>query len=512
MMDMTLRQMIGQKTILGFHGLEMPQDFIDFIREYQIGNVILFQRNIQSAQQLRKLCQQIREVITDACGYPPFIVIDQEGGMVSRIPADAVNVPSAMALGATGDPENGFRAAQITARQLRGLGPNFTMAPVLDVNTNGDNPVIGARSYGDDPMKVAQFGEAVVRGYDGSGIFCCGKHFPGHGDTSVDSHVGLPCIEKTAEELEQSELIPFRRAIEAGIPAIMSSHILFPNIEKERIPGTMSRKIITGLLKEKLGFRGLIFTDCLEMQAIQKYYGTARGMAEAFRAGVDLAEISSTFTLEQEAVRYVNDEAERGAFDLEEFRESAEKILAMKKQLAAYPVDAQLCNRPEDRHLSAEMARQAISCYSGTAFQVTDRTFYCGCADYRTTEAANRIACVEPFAEYMQQHMGGGAMVTGKNPEDAEIMAAAAQAQNWDNIVLAVCNAHLHPGQIRLANALAELGKPMMVVTTRNPYDLPKLPKCSCLISAFDYTEDSFQALTEVFRGGEMTGKIPVKL
>ena len=305
-MELTIRQMIGQKTILGFHGPDLPEDFEAFIREYQVGNVILFQRNVQSADQLYTLCQKIRRVILEATGFPPFIVIDQEGGLVSRIPPDAVNVPSAMALGATGNPENAFEAAKITARQLRGLGPNFTMAPVLDVNSNADNPVIGVRSYGDDPRLVAVFGEAAVRGYEDSGVLCCGKHFPGHGDTSVDSHVGLPCVDKTVEELEKMELIPFRRAIEAGIPAIMSTHILFPKIEPDKVPGTMSRKIITGLLKERLGFQGLVFTDCLEMNAIQKFYGTAKGMVEAFRAGVDLAEISSTFSLECDAVRYAN--------------------------------------------------------------------------------------------------------------------------------------------------------------------------------------------------------------
>lgn len=504
--------MLGQKIILGFHGLEMPEDFKSFIREYQIGNVILFQRNVQSAAQLRKLCTEIREVILDACGYLPFIVIDQEGGMVSRIPDDAVNIPSAMALGATEDPANGKCAAEITARQLRGLGPNFTMAPVLDVNTNAGNPVIGARSYGDDPEKVAQFGEAVVRGYADSGIYCCGKHFPGHGDTSVDSHIGLPCVEKTVEELEQTELIPFRRAIEAGIPAIMSSHILFPKIESRKIPGTMSRKMITGLLKERLGFRGLVFSDCLEMQAIQKYYGTSEGMAEAFKAGIDLAEISSTFSLEQDAVRYVNEAAERGEFDLEEMEASAEKIIAYKKKLENDPMIPELCNRTEDRAASSQMARQAVSCYSGTPFEVTERTFFCGCADYRTTEAANQIACVAPFAEYMQQRIGGAAFVTEKDPQAEQIQKTVSEAEKWDRIVFATCNAHLFRGQLELAEALAGLGKPMMIVATRNPYDLPLLPQCQCLISAFDYTADSFDALIEVFRGGKMNGKIPVKL
>lgn len=511
-MKMTVRQMLGQKIVLGFHGLELHEDFVRFIREYQIGNVILFQRNVESADQLRRLCGQIRQVILEATGCLPFIIIDQEGGMVSRIPPDAVNVPSAMALGATGDSENTLLAAQITARQLRGLGPNFSMAPVLDVNTNANNPVIGIRSFGDDPEKVAQHGEAVVRGYADSGVLCCGKHFPGHGDTAVDSHLGLPKVDKSLEELEEAELIPFRRAIDAGIPAIMSSHILFPQIEPENVPGTMSRRIITGLLKEKLGFRGLVLTDCLEMNAIQKFYGTSQGMLAAFQAGVDLAEISSTFSLECDAVRYVNEKAEKGELDLEEVRTSVEKILYYKAMLAQYPLDEIQCNQPQDRTAAASLAEKAITCFDGTPFAVNERTFFCGCADYRTTEAANKIACVDPFPTYMSRAFHAQGMVSPKDPDEAQIAAVVKEAEKWDSIVLSTCNAHLFPGQLALARALQKIGKPMMIAVLRNPYDLPRLPECACRLAVFDYTQDSFQALEQVFRGGPVTGQMPVKL
>ena len=346
-MEMTVRQMLGQKLIFGFHGTELSEEFITLIREYKIGNVIIFLRNVKSAEQLRKLCAQVQEVIQAETGYPAFIVIDQEGGMVSRLPTDAVNVPGAMAISATDDAENARTAAEITIRQLRGLGVNFNMAPVLDVNTNPANPVIGVRSTGDDPERVARFGEAAVRAYENTGVYCCGKHFPGHGDTNVDSHLGLPRIEKTIEELEQAELIPFRRCIEAGIPAIMSSHILFLNIEKENIPGTMSRTIITDLLKKRLGFKGLVFSDCLEMAAIQKYYGTANGTVAAIKAGIDLAEISSTIGLMRDAARAVNEAADRGEFDMDEIRESVEKILRVKENMVVQP-EPQLCNREED--------------------------------------------------------------------------------------------------------------------------------------------------------------------
>ena len=162
-MDLTAKQMLGQKLVFGFHGTELPDEFIALIREYKIGNVILFRRNVESGAQLRRLCNQIQTVVQEVTGYPAFIVIDQEGGIVSRMPGDGVTVPGAMAIAATGETENARIAAEITIRQLRGFGVNFNMAPVLDVNTNPANPVIGVRSFGDDPQAVAAFGEAAVR-------------------------------------------------------------------------------------------------------------------------------------------------------------------------------------------------------------------------------------------------------------------------------------------------------------------------------------------------------------
>ena len=178
---------------------------------------------------------------------------------------------------------------------------NFNLAPDLDVNSNPMNPVIGVRSFGDDPNRAALFGAKAVEGYRNGGILCCGKHFPGHGDTAVDSHIGLPRIEKTLAQLESCELIPFRAAIGAGVPAVMSSHILFPSIETGGVPATMSRAILQGLLRETLGFDGLILSDCMVMDAIRRHYGTARGVVEAMRAGVDMVFVSSNAGLQRES-------------------------------------------------------------------------------------------------------------------------------------------------------------------------------------------------------------------
>jgi len=510
-MELTIKQMLGQKLIFGFHGTELSEEFKALIREYRIGNVILFLRNVESADQLRRLCAEIQSFILEVTGFPAFIVIDQEGGIVSRLPDDAVTVPCAMAIAATNDPDCARTSAEITIRQLQGLGANFNMAPVLDVNTNPSNPVIGVRSFGDSGEKAALFGEATVRAYADTGIFCCGKHFPGHGDTSVDSHLGLPRVDKTLEELEEAELIPFRRCIEAGIPAIMSSHILFPKIEPENVPCTMSRTIITGLLKEKLGFRGLVFSDCMEMKAIQDYYGTANGAVAAFKAGVDLAELSKTTSLMRETAQAVNDAAERGEFDMDEIRRSVEKILQYKKALLVTP-DPALCNRAEDRAAVQALNRKAITCCSGSVPALDENTFFCGCGNYRVSQAGNPEERTLPFPEHMAAAFGGSYLVVSRNPEEAEIQAAVEAASGYRRIVLGTSNANLLQGQLRLAEALAATGRELVIVALRNPYDIPLLPECSCKIAAYDYSRPCFNALEEVFRGGAMAGTLPVKL
>ena len=477
--------MLGQKLVFGFHGKTLPEEFKNLLREYKIGNVILFLRNVESAEQLRALCAEIQSLVQEETGYPAFIIIDQEGGMVTRLPQDAVNVPGAMSLAATADPENARLASEITIRQLRGLGANFNMAPVLDVNSNPANPVIGVRSFGDEAERVASLGCAAIAPYAGSGVLCCAKHFPGHGDTAVDSHLGLPRVDKMEEALEQLELIPFRRAIEAGVPAIMMSHVLFPNIEPEQVPCTMSRRMVTGLLKQKLGFRGLILTDCMEMGAIRDYYGTPEGVVASIKAGVDLAEISSAFDLELAAAKAVNEAAERGEFDVEEIRASVEKILCYKKMLAAQ-AEPGLCNQPEDRRAAESMARQAISQISGTPFRADENTFFCGCADYRTSGAANA--------------------------DEEEIRVALRQAEDCEKIILGTCNGHLFRGQLALAEALAATGKPMAVAALRNPYDLSRLPETVWKLAAYDYAVPAFRALEDIFRGGKATGVCPVKL
>ena len=298
---MTNQVLIGQRLVAGFPGTAITPELVQVIRQYKIGNIILFRENISDAAQLRTLCADLTELIRRETGYDPFIMVDQEGGVVTRLSEDCVNVPGAMALASTGDPGNTYLAGKLTGAELRRLGINFDLAPSVDVNCNPANPIIGVRSYGDTPSTVVKYATGMIRGLQDGGVLCLAKHFPGHGDTSMDSHLTLPCVDKPRTELEKMELAPFRAVIDDGVPAIMTAHILFPTLDDSGVPATMSRRIVTDLLRGEMGFTGLVTSDCMEMQAVQKFFGTVNGVLAAMNAGVDLVLISHTTRLSGEA-------------------------------------------------------------------------------------------------------------------------------------------------------------------------------------------------------------------
>lgn len=206
---------------------------------------------------------------------------------MTRLPESCINVPGSMALAATGDPETTYLAGKLTGEELRSLGVNFNLAPSVDVNCNPANPIIGVRSYGDTPATVAKYAAGMIRGLQDGGVLCLAKHFPGHGDTSLDSHLTLPCVDKPRDELERMELAPFRAAIADGVPAIMTAHILFPALDDSGVPATMSRRIVTGLLRGEMSFTGLVTSDCMEMPGCAEvlWFGQRRAGRHERRGG-----------------------------------------------------------------------------------------------------------------------------------------------------------------------------------------------------------------------------------
>lgn len=510
---MTLQEKIGQRLMTGFPGLEMSEEFIQAVKTHKIGNVILFRENVKDCAQLKKLCADIQELVRAETGHSAFIAIDQEGGVVTRLREDGVNVPGAMALGATGEPENAYKAGVLIGKELRALGPNFNFAPTVDVNSNPRNPVIGVRSYGDDAQTVGKFAANAVRGLMEGGILCTAKHFPGHGDTDLDSHLALPCVDKPLEELERVELVPFKAAIAAGIPAVMTAHILFPQLEPENIPATMSRRIMQGLLREQLGFEGIIVSDCMQMKAIASHYGTVEGTLASFKAGVDLVEITHDPILCGQAAELALKAAQSGELNLEENDASVERILAIKERWVEQSVE-EYFDFAAAAEESRAMMEKTITQIRRGSFVLGENPICIGCPPYRVSLVDNVEAQKEnPFGINMAKELAGTCAQMSQDPDQEEIAALVAQAKAHSCAVVGTFNGTTRKGQLALVHALAEAGVPTAAIALWNPYDLKELPESVWAIAAFEYSVESIRAAAKVLRGELIpTGKLPVKM
>ena len=341
---MTLEQKIGQMLLFGWSG-DTPEasrivkaHAAALINDFLVGGVILMGRNIGPPTQTRATIAEM-QALAEAKGLPPlFVTVDQEGGRVQRLgPPEYPKRPSAREIGAGGAPGTARAAARALGEELRGLGFNGDFAPVLDVNNNPRNPVIGDRSYSDDPAVVAMLGSAAVRGFqEDAGIWACGKHFPGHGDTETDSHHALPRIPHDRARLEAVELVPFRAAIGAGLAAVMTSHIIFPALDPH-LPATLSPAILTGLLREELGFKGLIVTDDLEMKGVADGWGAPEATVLAVLAGADILLCCHTWKT-QAAIRDALLQAvETGRLPLARVEKSVARIAAAKARWLTSP-------------------------------------------------------------------------------------------------------------------------------------------------------------------------------
>src|SRR5215813_4510852 len=263
-MPASLRRQMGRLLIAGFNGNQIPVELRSIAREFGLGGVILFGRNIEAPEQVAELCYEAGRLVPD---LPLWMSIDQEGGRVARLKAPFTEWPPMATLGRSGDPALAERFARALAAELKAVGVTLDYAPVLDVHTNPKNPVIGDRALAANAKDVARLGAAIVRTLQGEGIAACGKHFPGHGDTSTDSHHELPLVEHPPERLRETEFAPFRAAIEAGVATIMTAHVLVPSLDEQR-PATLSKTIVDGLLRRELGYQGVILSDDLEMKEI----------------------------------------------------------------------------------------------------------------------------------------------------------------------------------------------------------------------------------------------------
>jgi len=503
--QMSLRDKIGQMFVTGFPSTEMTDELKEVIEQYKVGNIILFSHNIENKVQLGGLVTELQQWFMAHTGIPGFITIDQEGGRVTRMPKDATNVAGAMAIASSGRPENAYAAGRITARELRALGINFNLAPVMDVNNNALNPVINVRSYGDTVDTVTQYGIQMMKGLLDGGVMSSLKHFPGHGDTNVDSHVGLPTIDKTLEELEQLELLPFKAAIEQGAQGIMSTHILFPQIEKTGVPGTMSYTIITEILKEKLGYKGLVVSDCLEMDAIKRYYGTAKGALGAVKAGIDLVFISHTPETVKEAIHLIEEAVASGELDEAVIDAAVTKILAYKDQYASIEeLDYDIVGCDVHRRANELMRTETICRMKGEIQPIhrgDEQVLFIGSYSYRSDLASSNVKQDISFPQYMGEHFQAAYEIIDIDPSEEQINAVLQQAHSCKHVVIGLFNARENKGQLMLVQKLLAADCKVTAITLGRPYDISLIEGEFCGIAAFEYSLNAFKSLIPILNG-----------
>ncbi|GHD68650.1 beta-N-acetylhexosaminidase [Jeongeupia chitinilytica] len=503
---MNVQQQIGQLLMAGFDGFVPSQGIERLIRARGIGGVILFRRNVESPVQVAALCRRLQQINAEVSEVPLLIGIDQEGGMVMRIEDGMTPLPSALAYQAAGSVDDCRELTRIGNAELAALGININFAPVLDVNNNPANPVIGVRAFGEDVDTVCRYGLAALDGIRAAGLAATVKHFPGHGDTDTDSHLGVPRVGHDRARLDAVELAPFRAAIAAGVDAVMSSHVAFPAVESDPdLPSTRSHSVLTGLLRAQLGFDGVVITDCLEMDAIAKGPGgTVGGAVDAFRAGADVLIISHREDRQQGFLDAMHAAVDAGDIDPARIGASVARILALKRRLPdwrtlpADPVPAlrgesglalarQVQKRAVRRHGSGIDPRKPVLLLT---FEVRTRTEIDEVALGKAALVRDTLATPLQAAGVRVEELA-----LPLAPDAAEAAAALALVAGAAQIVCVSYNAVLQPAQRALIAALPP--DRLWLVAGRLPYDVDLVPHAAGRLAAFGNRPAMLVAIAE---------------
>jgi beta-N-acetylhexosaminidase len=493
-------------------GLGTPREIIE---KYHLGGVLYFAwtHSVDNPEQAAGLSNGIQSVATSTgAKVPTLISIDQEGGLVARVLEPATQTPGNMALGATRDETGARDLAAIQGTELAAMGITQNFAPVADVNVNPANPVIGVRSFGSHPDLVAAMTAAQVRGYeDDAGISSTAKHFPGHGDTATDSHYGFPVITHTRQEWETIDRPPFQAAIDAGIDTIMTAHIQVPALDPSGDPATLSKPIITGILRGEMGFDGVVVTDSLGMQGVRDKYGDDRVPVLALKAGVDVLLNPPNMAV---AYQGVLDAVASGELTEQRLNQSLRRVLDLKWRngVVHHPFvdpDSVMDTVGTPEHLARA---QEVTDESPTVLENKASTLPLTASGTDVLVTGYGVATKQALADDIR-HRGATARVaeTATNPTQAQINNAVAQASTAGVAVVLTMNAASSPNQARLVQALQDSGTPVVVAAVRNPYDIAEFPDVPTYIATYSYTGVALESLTGVLFGEvSPTGTLPV--
>ena len=520
---------------VGFHGNEINDDIRTLIRDYGVGAIVLFKRNVRDADQLRALSQGLQTIAKEAGHRQPlFVGIDQENGLVTRIsPPVAAQMPGPMSLGATSSLDSTRAVAVATGEMLRHFGINMNYAPIGDINSEPLNRVIGTRSPGDNAETVSKFASACARGLREAGVAPCIKHFPGHGDTDVDSHYGLPVIDKSRADLDKTELVPFRDAAREGIEMVMTAHISMPQLGS-KLPSTLSPQAI-GILRNEFNYNGVIMTDCLEMDGIRATYGTVEGALMAFQAGVDNVMICHTFDVQAAAIDRICSAIDSGEITQQRIDESLERLSKLKSKFTSWDTALQTGTPEALQTLNTKGFELASGVYRAAATLVrsqsgvlplspTASTVFVspgpnipvggGAVDSGDATLPTRVPWVKSaFADTIRQNNADIVDIrfteTGLTEEQWE------QVTDADVVILATRNALESPYQKEMGLEIARRRKDraLVAIATCAPYDfLEDEDAIKTYLAVYEPTVEAFKSAVDVIYGKEKAlGKLPVQ-
>ncbi len=485
--SLSLNQKIGQMCLFGFHGTHITQDLHELAGEYHAGNIILFARNVSDAHGLRDLC---RDIYRDY-SVPPLIAIDQEGGVVTRINKGATVLPGNMAVAATGKPENARIYGSIIGRELRALGVNLNLAPVLDV-TVPHNPGIGVRSFSESPEIVSKFGNELILGLKSQSVFATAKHFPGIGSALIDTHLEMPVIDKSMNELERDDIAPFRTAIETGVDCIMTAHAGFSAFDENSppVPATFSPAVYSGYLRDQLGFKGVIITDDLEMGGATGSMDFQESITQAVLAGADLLTVCSDMNRQKEVFDIITGAVRSGVIPESRIDESVSRIFLLKEKFTEH---YHLYFREDIDEVVEEHFNLSQEIITGSVIVHDER----GTIPLRLEQGAVLSAVIPNLREITQVEELRASMKESENtivtgikkrygsaridryslpPDDNEIQIAVEHAGHADCTVLFSYNAHLDHRQTEFILTVSKNSKLFILVMLRNPYDASIVP------------------------------------
>ncbi|MEU8703663.1 glycoside hydrolase family 3 protein [Streptomyces sp. NPDC048565] len=538
---MSLEEKVGQLFVMRVYGHSATEpdqadidanldeigvrDAAELISTYHVGGIIYFTwaHNTRDPHQIADLSNGIQRAgLAGPTPLPLLVSTDQEHGIVCRVGEPATLLPGAMALGAGGSRSDARAAGRIAGAELAALGINQNYAPDADVNVNPANPVIGVRSFGSDPESVAGLVTAQVKGYRSGGVASTVKHFPGHGDTSTDSHTGLPVIEHTREQWAELDAPPFRAAVAAGIDSIMTAHIVVPALDPSEDPATLSHPILTGILREELGYDGVVVTDGLGMEGVRSKYGDEHVPVLALLAGVDQLLNPPDLKVAWNAVL---DAVKSGEISEARVEESILRILRLKDRLGLFR-DPYVTRRGVDRTVGvpahrAEADRIAertttLLANTGSLLPLSRRShrklLVVG-ADPASPSGTTGPPTTTLATAFDELGFTATALPTGTAPTQAQIDGAVAAAQGKDAVIVGTYNVTATSTQRTLVSALAATGVPVITLAIRDPYDVAQLAGTghAASLATYSWTDVELRAAARVIAGrARPEGRLPV--